>query len=112
MDIAPIRRCLEAAGILHADEVFPADPLPEDFTGWYASLLVQTALLFQVKAGHRLGFHTVLGDPGLPERVALVEHEHSDVGMTAVKLALELMGGKRKLLAKPFEQFSAFDLPP
>lgn len=108
MDITPIRQCLEEGGILHADEGFPADPLPEDFTGWYTSLLAQTSLLFQVKAGHRVGYHAVLGDQGQAERIALVEYEHGDVGMTAVKLALELVTGKRKLLARPFEQFSAF----
>ena len=48
------------------------------------------------------------GDVGEPERVALVEHEHCDVGMTAVKLAFEVVTGRRTLLAKPFEQFRAF----
>jgi len=108
MDVAPIRQCLEKGGILHPNEAFPADPLPNDFTGWYTSLLVQTALLFQSKAGHRVGYYTVCGDPDQPERGALMEHEHCDVGMTAVKLAVEVMSGERKLLAKPFEQFSAF----
>ena len=108
MDIAPIRQCLEQGGILHPNEVFPADPLPNDFTGWYTSLLVQTALLFQSKAGHRVGYYTVCGDPDQSERSALMEHEQCDVGMTAVKLATETISGERKLLAKPFEQFSAF----
>ncbi len=108
IDVAPIRQCLEKGGILHPDEAFPADPLPDDFTGWYTSLLVQTALLFQSKAGHRVDYYTVCGDPGQSERGALMEHEHCDVGMTAVKLAVELMKGERTLLAKPFELFSAF----
>jgi UDP-N-acetylmuramyl tripeptide synthase len=108
MDIAPIRQCLEKGGILDSSEAFPPDPLPNDFTGWYTSLLVQMALLFQCKVGHRVGYYTVCGDPEQSERGALMEHEHCDVGMTAVKLAAEVMSGKRKLLATPFEQFSVF----
>lgn len=108
MDVAPIRHWLEKGGILLPGEVFPAQTPPGDFTGWYTSLLAQTALLFQQKAGHRVSYQDVLGEPGQSERIALVEHEHSGVGMTAVKLALELMKGKRKLLAEPFEKFSVF----
>ena len=108
MDIAPIRRLLENGGVLDPDETFPADTPPGDFTGWYTSLLVQTALLFQRKTGHRVDYYKVSGDPGQPERVALLEHEHCDVGMTAVKLADELMRGERTLLAGPFRQFMAF----
>jgi hypothetical protein len=40
--------------------------------------------------------------------MALLEHEHCDVGMTAVKLASELLTGKRKLLVEPFRAFSEF----
>ena len=85
MDVSRIQQCLENGGILKPNEVFPADPLPSDFTGWYTSLLVQTALLFQRKTGHRVGYYTVCGDPDQSERRALMEHEHCDVGMTAVK---------------------------
>ena len=108
MDTTPIRQLLEKGGILDPEETFPADPLPEDFTGWYTSLLVQTAMLFQNKTGHRVSYYEVCGEPGQSERVALMEHGHGDVGMTAVKLAVELVAGERKLLATPFKQFSAF----
>lgn len=107
-DVAPIRQCLEKGGILHPNEPFPADPLPKDFTGRYTSLLVQTAVLFQNKAGHLVSYYEVCGDPDQPERIALIEHKHCDVGLTAVKLAAEFISGERKLLAKPFEQFCAF----
>ncbi|MGD9265303.1 MAG: hypothetical protein PVJ71_05940, partial [Lysobacterales bacterium] len=43
MDVAPIRRCLEIAGIVDAAEAFPATALPGDYTGWFASVLAQTA---------------------------------------------------------------------
>lgn len=108
MNVAATRQCLEQGGILSPDEVFPSDPLPTDFTGWYTSLLVQTALLFQRKAGHRVSYYTVTGEPGHSERGALMEHEHCDVGMTAAKLAIEFISGERKQLAEPFEQFCTF----
>jgi UDP-N-acetylmuramyl tripeptide synthase len=108
MDVAPIRRSLEQAGVLDTGEAFPAHPLPGDFTGWFTSLLAQTALLFQQKTGHHVSYYEVCGKPEQPERSALVEHEHCDVGMTAVKLAYEVVSGKRKLLAEPFAQFRTF----
>ena len=78
--------------------------------GWYTSLLVQTALLFQRKAGHRVSFYSISFDPEQNRSFALLEHEHCDVGMTAVKLAIELITGKRRLLTEPFQRFTQFAL--
>ena len=107
-----IRDLLISGGILSPDEIFPEQALPKPLPGermaWYSSLLVQTALLFQRKAGHRVEFFSVSGVPGQNRFLALLEHEHCDVGMTAVKLAYELLMGKRKLLAEPFQMFSKF----
>lgn len=106
--VAEIGQLLVEQGVLGTDERYPASPLPEDPMAAYASLLAQTALLFQCKAGHRPGYWSV---QPLPERgmcIALVEHQHYDVGMTAVKLALELLTGHRKTLSEPFRMFSDF----
>jgi len=106
--LADIREPLLSAGILAADEVFPAQALPAERMAWYTSLLVQTALLFQRKTGHRVNFFSIAGMPEQKRCLALLEHEHGDVGMTAVKLACELLTGERRLLAEPFRMFSKF----
>lgn len=103
-----VRNILISSGILAAEEVFPRQTLPDDRMGWYTSLLVQTALLFQRKAGHRVSFYSVSYFPDQNRSIALLEHEHCDVGMTAVKLAVELLTGKRRFLAEPFELFGKF----
>jgi len=106
--VSDIREPLVGGGILAADERFPQQDLPEERMTWYASLLAQTALLFQRKTGHRVNFFSVTGMPGQKRCMALVEHEHCDVGMTAAKLASELLTGKRKQLAEPFRMFGKF----
>jgi len=103
-----VKNILVSSGILTADEVFPQQALPDDRMGWYTSLLVQTALLFQRKTGHRVSFHSFSLFPDQNRSIALLEHEHCDVGMTAVKLAVELLNGKRRLLAEPFRLFEEF----
>lgn len=106
--ISDIRNLLIEGGILTREEVFPEQTLPEERMAWFASLLAQTALLFQRKAGHRVNYFLVTVRPGRNQCLALVEHEHCDVGMTAVKLACDLMTGKRRLLAEPFRMFREF----
>ena len=106
--VSDIRELLIRGGIIAADEVFPEQDLPDERMTWYTSLLVQTALLFQRKTGHRVGFFSITGMPEQNRCLALLEHEHYDVGMTAVKLASELLTGERKLLAEPFRMFSQF----
>jgi UDP-N-acetylmuramyl tripeptide synthase len=105
-----IKDILVSNGILKTDECFPEQALPKDHIGWYTSLLVQTALLFQRKTGHRVNYYSVSCDPEQNRSIALLEHEHCDVGMTAVKLAIELVTGKRRLLAEPFQRFTQFAL--
>jgi len=106
--VADIKDLLVIAGILTPDEVFPEQALPDERMAWYSSLLVQTALLFQRKTGHRVSYFAV--SPILQENrcLAVMEHEHCDVGMTAVKLAWELFTGRRRQLAEPFQMFSQF----
>jgi UDP-N-acetylmuramyl tripeptide synthase len=105
---ADIRDLLVTGGVLDSDEKFPEHPLPDETMAWYASLLAQTALLFQRKSGHRVTYFSILPNPDKDRCVALVEHEHPDVGMTAVKLATELVQGKRKHLSGPFSLFRSF----
>jgi UDP-N-acetylmuramyl tripeptide synthase len=103
-----IRQLLITGGVLARAEAFPPDPFPDRSMENYASLLAQTALLFQRKAGHRVGFYEVSCEPERLRCTVLVEHEHCDVGMTAMKLAVELITGKRTLLAEPFRGFCEF----
>lgn len=103
-----IKSILVSSGILTANEPFPEQELPDDRMGWYTSLLVQTALVFQRKAGHRVSHYSMSCDSRNSQSMALLEHEHCDVGMTAVKLALELLSGERRLLAEPFRIFKKF----
>ena len=106
--VSEIRDLLVSGGILTANEVFPEQALPDERMAWYASLLAQTALLFQRKTGHRVNHFSVASFPNQNRCTALLEHEHCDVGMTAVKLACDLLTGKRKLLAEPFQMFNKF----
>lgn len=106
--LADIRLILDEAGILTPEESFPEEPLPHDRMAWYASLLAQTALLFQQKCGHRVGYFSISREINQNRCLALVEHEHCDVGMSAVKLAVELFAGKYRSLREPYCQFSEF----
>jgi len=106
--LSKIKGLLISGRILTPDENFPDQELPNVRIAWYASLLVQTALLFQRKAGHRVSFYSVRCYPDQNRCIALLEHEHCDVGMTAVKLASEFISGRRRLLAEPFSAFCEF----
>jgi len=106
--IADIKGLLIDAFVLSGTEIFPAQPCPPEPMAWYATLLVQTALLFQQKTGHRVDFFSVSCDADKKHCIALVEHEHSAVGMAAVGLAIEVFSGKMKSLTESFNRFSAF----
>ena len=108
LQVSEIKEILVSSEILSAEEVFPVQALPDDRMHCYVSLLLQLALLFQTKAGHRVSFYTVLRGPDQNRLTGLVEHEHCDVGMTAVKLAIELIRGERRQLAAPFQTFEKF----
>ena len=107
-DSEEVKELLTTAGILTVEEKFPEQALPDERMAWYASLLAQTALVLQRRTGHQVSFFSVSVDPEINRCMALVEHEHCDVGMTAVKLAKELMLGERKQLLEPFAAFRAF----
>jgi len=108
VSVPEARQLLIDGGICTKDETFPRQPLPEESKAGFSSLLAQTALLLQRKTGHRVSFYSILPVTSPDLCIALVEHEHCDVGMTAVKLAWELLSGKRRFLKEPFEMFSRF----
>lgn len=104
--VSDIRSLLIRAGILDADEKFPEQTLADEKISWYSSLLAQTAILFQRKTGHRVQFCSIAADLAGKRCIALVEHEDSQVGMAAVKLAIELFSGGLKDLAGSYRLFS------
>jgi UDP-N-acetylmuramyl tripeptide synthase len=103
--VSRMRQRLLEAGFLADDEPYPREPLPEEAMTRYSSLLVQTAVLLQRANGHRVDFFSVTCEPDDQHILALVEHEHSEVGMAAVRLAIELTNGK---MASPREGLQAF----
>lgn len=105
-----VHEALLGSGILEEHEAFPAQTPPDDRVGGYTSLLIQTALLFQQKAGHPVSFFAVTCLPEQNRSSALMEHQHCDVGLTAIKLAVEVLSGERRELSKPFKAFSQFAL--
>lgn len=106
--VSDIRSPLIGAGILTQDEIFPEQAVAEEKTAWYSSLLAQTALLLQRKTGHRVECFSIEADLARKKCIALVEHEDSQVGMAAVKLAVELFSGTLKDLAESYRLFSGF----
>lgn len=106
--VSDIQLLLADAGVLDESEPFPQQPPPDDRISWYASLLVQTALLFQQKADHRVDFSSVLPETKDKRRIALMEHEHTEVGMAAIKLACQVLTGNQDSLASKFKSFCAF----
>lgn len=104
--VSDIRPLLVGAGILQHEEKFPEQALTDERISWYSSLLAQTALLFQRKTGHRVQFFSIITDQPGKRCIALVEHEDSQVGMAAVKLAVELFSGGLKDLAGSYQLFS------
>lgn len=108
--VAGVRQLLLDAGIETDAENYPDIVADENQYARYARLLAQTALLLQRKNGHRVNFFSVTGEPGSDRYTALVEHEHSEVGMTAVKLAIELVSGKFGTFAEDYRLFSRFSL--
>ena len=108
LKVSDIRTILVDSGVLTEGESFPEKPPPDDRTDWYSSLLAQTALLLQRKNDHRVKYFCVSCEPGIKRCTALVEHEHSEVGMAAVKLAISMFSGRQESLAEDFRSFSKF----
>ncbi len=103
-----IKKVLVNAGVLTAQEDYPEQALPDERMHWFSSLLAQTALLLQRKNGHRVGFFSVLVEPETNHFTALVEHEHTEVGMGAVKLALKLFSAGPQAFIHAYRSFSKF----
>lgn len=108
IQLEDIRLLLIQAGLLAAEDSFPEKPLSDNRMEWYSALLAQLALLFQQKSDHLVDFFDVSIEEARNRCTALVEYEHCDVGMTAVKLAVELLSAQRRSLIEPFQQFAKF----
>jgi UDP-N-acetylmuramyl tripeptide synthase len=103
-----VKALLVDAEILVEHEIFPRNALPEERMARYSSLLLQTALLLQRKVGHDVKWFSSACIPEQYRCAALLEYEHCDMGMTAIKLAAEVVSGQRKLIAEPFRLFCEF----
>jgi UDP-N-acetylmuramyl tripeptide synthase len=106
--LADTRQLLEQTGILASEQPFPESPLPEEPAAGYASLLAQTALLLQQKNGHRVDFHSVSFNPDKARCTVQVEHEHPDVGMAAVKLAVDWFANGNAWTQAVYQGFAEF----
>ena len=106
--VTDARQLLIDAGILSGEMSYFDEPHPDVRMDWYLTLLAQTALLFQRRNGHRVEFFSVSSKPDKNQCTVLVQHEHSKVGVEAVKLAIEVFTGKLKSLIKAYCSFSEF----
>jgi len=106
--ISDIRQILLDAGVVADGEVYPDQSLAEDRFARYSELLAQTTLLLQNKCGHRVKFFSISCEPGRDRYTVLVEHEHSEVAMAAVKLAIGVISGKKDSFAQNYRLFSSF----
>jgi len=106
--LAGVRQLLLETGVIKAGENYPEKPLAEHRFVRYSELLAQTAVLLQNKNGHRVKFFSVTHEQNRDRCTALVEHEHSEVGMAAVKLAIEVVAGKIQSFAGDYAVFAGF----
>jgi len=104
---------LRATGILDErdDGGFPYEPLPDVPMQRFASMFAQLAVLFQRKSGHPVTFYSVMPEPARNRCTCLVEHEHCDVGMTAVQLAWQVMLHRCRDLSSAFGTLAEFARP-
>ena len=107
---ADIEQLLLDAGIPGVEDIYRNAALPNGRMAWYATLLAHTALLFQRNCRHQVEYTSVSCDAGKKRCIALVEHEHSEVGMAAVKLACEIFSNRMSALTEVYRQFSEFAL--
>jgi len=108
--VTDTRQLLVESGILSREEQFPqqAQAPGEDRISGYSSLLVQTALVFQHKNGHRVDYFSVSCDLQKKRSIALMEHENSEVGMAAVNLAIKVLSNEPDGFQEAYRQFSEF----
>ncbi len=104
--ISEIRQLLFDAGVLVDDDNYADKASDDEGLSWYLTLLAETALLFQQKNGHRVEFCSVSLEPGRNRYTVLVEHEHAEVGMAAVKLAIDVFSGTMDSLPDFYQLFS------
>lgn len=108
--VSDIRMQLLNAGILKGSESYFDQAPGASETMSKLSLLAQTALMFQQRNGHHVSFSSVTRENIDGRYTVLVEHEHSEVGMAAVKLAIEIFTGKAGALTQSYRAFSGFAL--
>jgi len=107
---AEVRQLLLEAGVLTSVEDAFDDPAGESEQLINLSSLAQTAIMFQRKNGHRVSFFSVDFQAHRKLYTVLVEHEDSEVGMAAVKLAIKIFSGKAEALTEAYRAFSVYAL--
>ncbi len=103
-----VREAIESGGITEPGETFPPQCLPDHAMERFGSLLCQLSLLIQQKCGHRVAWYSVESEQNRRRCTCLVEHEHCDVGMNAVKLAWEILVSGRREVLEPFQKVREF----
>ena len=108
VEVSDIRMQLLNAGILTETESDFDQVTGAGERSSKLSLLAQTALMLQQRNGHHVSFSSVIRENIDGRYTVLVEHEHSEVGMAAVKLAIEIFSGKAGTLTESYRAFSSF----
>jgi len=96
-------------GLLTDRETFPPVALADDPTEWFCGLFAQLVLLLQRRCGHDVDFFRVRARENR-ECLCLIEHEHADVGMAAVKLAGMIITLRLDDFEKVFMQLREFSV--
>jgi UDP-N-acetylmuramyl tripeptide synthase len=102
---------LQATGIISSAEDLPSLPPTTSPMGRFAAMFALIALLIQRHAGHRVNFFSLKEDPDQQRCRCLVEHEHCDVGMTAVNLASKIVTRQLRDINQALQEFHDFAEP-
>jgi len=102
---------LQSTGIISSAEDLPSLPPTTSPMGRFAALYALVVLLIQRHAGHRVNLFSVKEYPDKQQCRCLIEHEHCDVGMTAVNLAAKIVTRQLKNMPQALQEFLDFAEP-
>jgi UDP-N-acetylmuramyl tripeptide synthase len=96
------------AGLLDSGKLLPGMADYHDPLARFGALSATLVLLFQRRSGHHVSWYEVKASPEKQQCLCLVEHEDSDVGAAAVRLAWDVLSRKTQDLGPVFAGFRKF----